>query len=57
MCKNLGYNSTMMPNRMGHDNQINADLGVITNLLSPIIPAYVIFMVLCYRDPFYMIVL
>ncbi|XP_066258793.1 frizzled-10-A-like [Euwallacea similis] len=28
MCKDLGYNSTLMPNRMGHDNQIHADLGL-----------------------------
>ena len=37
LCKNLGYNSTLMPNFMGHDSQINADLGVIINLLSSII--------------------
>ncbi|XP_060523314.1 frizzled-4-like [Cylas formicarius] len=28
LCQNLGYNSTMMPNFMGHDSQINADLGL-----------------------------
>lgn len=28
LCKNLGYNSTLMPNFMGHDSQINADLGL-----------------------------
>ncbi|XP_048519904.1 frizzled-4 isoform X2 [Dendroctonus ponderosae] len=26
MCQNLGYNSTLMPNRIGHLSQINADL-------------------------------
>lgn len=29
LCQNLGYNSTLMPNFMGHENQKDADVAVI----------------------------